>query len=220
MGNPAGVKRDFEALEKRRLQAIGLLEKHDLNQSEVARRLQVCRQTVSRWMDEFRDGGQEALKKAGRAGRKPELTEADRERLEELLLKGPEKLGYETPLWTCARVAHLIEDEFGIEYHRGHVWKVLDDLGWSCQRPRDERASGMRKRSASGGECAGPPLKKSPKRRAHDHLHRRKWNKPTAAPCTDVVASRRNSRFAIQLQLGHDLSGGRNHLLQFLFPAL
>ena len=135
MGNPAGVKRDFEALEKRRMEAISLLEKNDLNQSEVARRIHVCRQTVSRWMDEFRAGGQKALQKAGRAGRKPELTEADRERLEDLLLKGPEQLGYETPLWSCARVAHLIEDEFGVAYHPGHVWKILDDLGWSCQRP-------------------------------------------------------------------------------------
>jgi transposase len=135
MGNPAGVKRDFVALEKRRFQAVKLLEKGDLNQSEVARRLHVCRQTVSRWADDFQTGGREALQKAGRAGRKPELSEADRERLQELLLQGPEKLGYETALWTCARVAHLIDNEFGVEYHPGHVWKVLDDLGWSCQRP-------------------------------------------------------------------------------------
>ena len=99
MGNPAGVKRDFEALEKRRLKAISLLEKSDWNQSEVARRLQVCRQTVSRWVDQFQAGGQEALKKAARVGRKPE-TEADGQRLQELLWQGPEKLGYETPLWT------------------------------------------------------------------------------------------------------------------------
>ena len=39
MGNPAGVGRDFEALEKRRMKAVRLLEKGDLNQSEVARRL-------------------------------------------------------------------------------------------------------------------------------------------------------------------------------------
>ena len=77
MGNPAGVKRDFDALEKRRLEAIGLLQNSDLNQSEVARRLQVCRQTVSRWVDRFQSGGKESLKKTGRAGRKPELTEAD-----------------------------------------------------------------------------------------------------------------------------------------------
>ena len=94
--------------------------------------MHVCRQTVSRWMDEFREGGHKALQKAGR---KPELREADRERLGDLLLQGPEQLGYETPLWTCERVAHLIEDEFGVRYHRGHVWKILDDLGWSCQRP-------------------------------------------------------------------------------------
>jgi len=99
----------------------------------VARRLHVCRQTVSRWADEFRAGGREALKKAGRAGRRPELSEADRERLQELLVQGPEKLGYETPLWARARVAHLIDNEFGVEYHPGHVWKILDDLGWSCQ---------------------------------------------------------------------------------------
>lgn len=59
------------------------------------------------------------LKKAGRAGRKPALTEADRERLQELLLQGPEKLGYETALWTCARVAQLIDNEFGVEYPYG-----------------------------------------------------------------------------------------------------
>jgi len=128
MGNPAGLKRDFVALEKRRFQAIKLLQKGDLNQSDVARRVQVCRQTVSRWAEEFQAGRREALKSAGRAGRKPTLTEADRERLQELLLQGPEKLGYETPLWTCARVAHLIENEFRVEYHPGHVWKILNDL--------------------------------------------------------------------------------------------
>jgi transposase len=69
MGNPAGVKRDFVAPEGRRFQAVNLLEKGDLNQSEVAHRLHVCRQTVSRWKDEFRTGGGEALEKAGRAGR-------------------------------------------------------------------------------------------------------------------------------------------------------
>jgi transposase len=135
MGNPAGVKRDFEALEKRRLNALQLVNKGDLNQSEIARRFRVCRQTVSRWLGEYRIGGEEALHKAGRAGRKPELSEQDRARLEELLLEGPESLGYETPLWTCARVAHLIEEEFSVKYHPGHVWKVLSDMGWSCQRP-------------------------------------------------------------------------------------
>ncbi len=111
-----------------------LLEK-GLNQSEVARRVKVARQTVARWVAAYRAEGPQALKQAGRAGRKPQMTEQDRQRLRERLLEGPEALGYETPLWTCPRVAHLIESEFGIRYHSGHVWKVLVSLGWSPQRP-------------------------------------------------------------------------------------
>jgi transposase len=32
-------------------------------------------------------------------------------------------------------VAHLIQQEFGVRYHEGHVWKILVSLGWSPQRP-------------------------------------------------------------------------------------
>src|SRR6516225_6324477 len=46
----------------------------------------------------------------------------------------------------------------------------------------DGRANGMRKPSVAGVAWNGPPLKKSPNRRAHDNLHRRKRNKPAAAP--------------------------------------
>jgi transposase len=165
MGNPAGVKRDFEALEKRRLQAIRLLEKNELNQSEVGRRVGVCRQTVSRWAVECKNGGKEALKKAGRAGRKPELSEADRRLLPELLLQGPEKLGYETPLWTCARVAHLIEKEFGVSYHKGHVWKILEELGWSCQRPVGRARERNEEAIRQWRRVRWPAIKKKPKKK-------------------------------------------------------
>jgi transposase len=134
MGNPAGVRRDFEALEKRRFAAMRLL-KEGLNQSEAARRVKVARQTVARWKRECRTEGKRALKKADRAGRTALLNDSQRQALVKRLLEGPEKLGYETPLWTCPRVAHLIEQEFGVKYHPGHVWKVLVGLGWSPQRP-------------------------------------------------------------------------------------
>lgn len=165
MGNPAGVKRDFVALEKRRMQAVRLLEKGDLNQSEVARRVHVCRQTVSRWADDFQTGGREALERADRAGRKSELTDADRERLGELLLKGPEKLGYETPLWTCARVAQLIQKEFQIQYHPGHVWKILVDLGWSCQRPVGRARERNEEEIRCWRRVRWPAIKKKPARK-------------------------------------------------------
>jgi len=55
--------------------------------------------------------------------------------LVELLLGGPERLGYETPLWTCQWVAHLIEKNFGVDYHPGHVWRILRQLNWTVQQP-------------------------------------------------------------------------------------
>jgi len=128
------VKRDFDGLEQRRFQAAGLLSQ-GFNNSEVARRLKVSNQTVSRWTEPIRQGGLESLRQSGRAGRKPLLSDKSRSRLEELLKLRPEQLGYETSLRTSERVAHLIESEFGIRYHPGHVWKILVRLGWSCQRP-------------------------------------------------------------------------------------
>jgi transposase len=134
MGNPAGVKRDFDALEKRRFKAFGLLNK-GLSEAEVARQVGVHRQSVNRWAKQIEEQGKTGLKKAGRAGRKSRLSEADLKRLEIGLKRGPEALGYETNLWTLERVAELIERDFGVKYHPGHVGWLLGKLGWSCQRP-------------------------------------------------------------------------------------
>jgi transposase len=164
MGNARGVKRDFNGLERRRFEAIKLL-KQGYNQSEVARRVKVCSQTVSRWARTVAEEGERALKTAGRAGRKPLLDNQQREQLIARLLQGPERLGYETPLWTCNRVGHLIQEEFGVRYHAGHVWKILRQLKWSAQRPvgraleRDEEAIDHWKRKT------WPAIKKKPKQK-------------------------------------------------------
>lgn len=161
MGNPVGVRRDFEALEKRRFEAIGLMRK-GMGHSEIARRVKVVRQTVARWARQYRERGKEALKKAGRAGRKPLLGAQDRQRLRKLLLKGPEALGYETPLWTCPRVAHLIEQQFSIRYHAGHIWKVLVSLGWSPQRPTGRARERDEERIGHWKKRTWPAIKKKP----------------------------------------------------------
>ena len=163
MGNPRGVRRDFDALERRRFQAHDLLQQ-GFNQSEVARRVTVCPQTVSRWAAQVATMGKQSLKKAGRAGRKPLMSTTEQKRLVELLKKGPERLGYETPLWTCWRVAHLIEKEFEVKYHRGHVWKV-DDLGWSCQRPVGRARERNEEEIRRWRRVRWPGIKKKPKQK-------------------------------------------------------
>lgn len=112
LGNPRGVKRDFVELERRRLKAIPLFEK-GLSQGEIARRLGVHRQSVSRWAQQYEAGGRTGLKRTGRAGRKPQLQPEDWKRIEAGLKRGPEALGYSTSLWTAARV---VEQECAVEF--------------------------------------------------------------------------------------------------------
>jgi transposase len=164
MGNPRGVRRDFDRLEQRRLAAVGLF-REGLNNSEIGRRLGVCNQTVSRWRKVHRERGLGALRQAGRAGRKPLLGAADEERLVGLLLEGPQSHGYPTPLWTCERVGHLIQREFGVRYHAGHVWKILRGLNWSPQRPRGRALERNEERIREWKQQRWPALKKKPKRK-------------------------------------------------------
>ena len=165
MGNPRGVKRDFSELEQRRFEGLKLL-RQGFNQSEVARRVKVCSQTVSRWAKAVSEDGARALRAAGSAGRKPLLDDKQRERLVARLLEGPEKLGYETPLWTCERVAHLIEQEFGVRYHAGHVWKLLRQLNWSPQRPAGRALERNEAAIAEWKRKTWPAIKKKPKQKA------------------------------------------------------
>jgi transposase len=145
MGNPAGVRRDFEELELQRMEAARLLEA-GINQSEVARRLGVHRQSVIRWQRALARVGRAGLKKADLAGRKPKLSAPQLAGIERTLKGGPKSLGYATGLWTLARVRKLIEQQYGVRYNPSQVWRILRKLNWSCQRPsgraleRDEQA--------------------------------------------------------------------------------
>jgi len=54
-----------------------------------------------------------------------------------LLTEGAKAHGWHNELWTAARVARLIEREFGLDHHPEHVRKVLERrLGWTSQKPR------------------------------------------------------------------------------------
>jgi transposase len=161
MGNAAGVRRDFDELEQRRMAAARLLEA-GINQSEVARRLGVHRQSVIRWQRALSRVGRAGLKKAGRAGRKPKLSVQQLAEIERTLKGGAEAVGYATGLWTLARVRKLIEQQYGVQYNPSQVWRILRQLNWSCQRPsgraleRDEQAIRRWKR------VAWPRIKKKP----------------------------------------------------------
>ncbi len=166
MGFPKGVKRDFAALEKRRIEAVRLVVEEGLSQAEAARRVQAAQQSVSGWVRRYHQDGRAGLAQAGRAGRKPLLSDAQLAELERLLLEGPEAHGFPTPLWTCPRVARLIRDRCGVRYHEGHVWKLLRALHWSPQRPVGKARERNEQAIREWRKKTWPGIKKKPKNRA------------------------------------------------------
>lgn len=123
-----------EELEHRRTRAIELLAQ-GLAPVEVAHMVGVDRRSVRRWNAAYRQRGEAALKARQASGRPPALDAKARQRVERILLKGAAAAGFPTDLWTCPRVAEVIERRFGVAYHVDHVGRLLHGLGWSPQKP-------------------------------------------------------------------------------------
>ena len=107
----------------------------------------VARQNVSRWHARWRAGGLEALRSAGPTGHAPRLSDQQLPAIDQALREGARAHGFDTDHWTLARITTVIEQQTGVAYHPGHVWKLLRRrLGWRLQRParraveRDEQA--------------------------------------------------------------------------------
>lgn len=122
-------------MELRRMRAADLFERGVIP-AEIARQVGVAHQVVSEWRKAWRQGGRDALRSAGRAGRKSKLTDAQFTDVRNALINGAEANGYSTDVWTVPRVAEVIEHVTGVSYHPGHVWYLLhDQLDWTWQRP-------------------------------------------------------------------------------------
>jgi len=130
----ARLKGSADLLEDRRKRALVLLDSgYSLN--EVGRRIGCHASSVMRWRDARRRGGARALRVRCSPGRPLKLDQAKRKRLVDLLLQGPIAQGYRTNLWTTARIAEVIQREFGVQYHRDHVGRLMHSLQWSPQKP-------------------------------------------------------------------------------------
>ena len=131
--------------EWRRLRALQL-NQQGWSQRDIAEALDVSEETVSRWLARARAGGPEALLAHHAPGHPSKLSPAQRRLIPEFLWHGPEAYGFRGEVWTCARVAKVIEEEFGVAYHKHYVARLLKQLHWTPQVPirrvlqRDEKA--------------------------------------------------------------------------------
>ena len=137
--------RDGDFREWRRLQALHLREQ-GWRRCDVAEALNVTERSVSHWAAVARDRGPRGLWSSPIPGRPPALSPEERRLIPEFLWHGAEAYGFRGAVWTCGRIAKVIEEELGVAYDKGHVSRLLRQLRWTPQMPvrraaqRDEQA--------------------------------------------------------------------------------
>ncbi len=134
------------AREARRLRAAELFAQ-GRSQAEVARELDVSRQSASRWHAGWQAEGATGLQSRGPTGRRPKVADEQLAAIEQALLEGALAHGFPTDVWTLERIAVVIQGLTGVQLSNPSVWRLLRGrLGWSVQRParqakeRDEEA--------------------------------------------------------------------------------
>jgi transposase len=131
--------------EWRRMRAL-YLKQQGWKQRDIAAALGVTEAAVSQWLATARRGGVVALLSHPAPGPLPKLTPAQQRLIPDFLWHGAEAYGFRGEVWTCARVARVLEEEFGVSYSKSQVSRLLRDLNWTPQVPitralqRDEKA--------------------------------------------------------------------------------
>ena len=147
--------------ETRRWRALEL-KREGWAQRQIAQALGVSEAAVSQWLGDVNEFGEQALHARPRPGAPRRLGQADRQQLPELLSHGAEAYGFRGDIWTCARVAKVIEREFGVAYHKAHVSRLLKQVAWTPQKPIERATQRNEALIESWRTEVWPELKKRP----------------------------------------------------------
>ena len=155
------AERDGAYRVAKRLQAV-VLNSEGRTSGEVAGILKAPRSKVSEWLFLYQTHGVDGLLEGYRSGRPSCLTAEQCVQLGDILDSGPVAYGLDTGIWTSPMLAWVIEEEFRIAYHPGHVRKLLRQMGFSVQRPRRVLARADASAQDRWHRRTYPNLKKKP----------------------------------------------------------
>jgi transposase len=96
---------------------------------EVADRLHLSTQTVKRYQAIVEAGGLDALRQLGVGGRSPTLDQNALAAIAAALQESARLHGFESDVWTNARLRALIESRYGVRFSRVYIWQIATNLG-------------------------------------------------------------------------------------------
>lgn len=129
---------------------------------DIAADYDVTRGSVNRWLQWYEAMGVEGLRTGKPPGAPPKLDAAQREELGDMVDAGPLAAGYQSGVWTGPMIGALIEQRFGVQYHKHNVPRLLHELGFSIQRPRKRLARADAEKQETWLRKRFPAIKKKP----------------------------------------------------------
>ena len=157
------AEKDGEYRVAKRIHAV-VLNMEGRSSPEVAELLKSPRSAVCLWLSSYEGHGIEGILEGQRSGRPRELTSQQLTLLADIVESGPLAYGFLSGVWTSPMIARVIHEEFGVEYHPGHVRKILHQLGFSVQRPKRTLARADEAQRSRWKRYTYPNIKKKPKR--------------------------------------------------------
>jgi transposase len=126
----------------------------------LAAELDVTRGSINRWLQWFEAMGTDGLRTGKAPGNAPKVNEAQRAELAALIEAGPQAAGFTSGLWTGPMIGDLIRKRFGVTLHNHSVPRMLNQMGFSVQRPRKRLARADAEKQAVWLKVRLPALKK------------------------------------------------------------
>jgi transposase len=105
---------------------------------QVAVAYGVNRTTVFRWLRRVESEGKQGLHRKPGSGCPRKLQELTEDELYALVIQPASHFGYETDLWTVARMRRVIHEQFCIRLSKSSVWRRLRQAGLTYQKPERE----------------------------------------------------------------------------------
>jgi len=146
----------------KRIHAI-LLNSERHTSTAIAKLLHAPRSRVSSWLKDYEDYGYDALLEGQRSGRIPLLDENKKIELGDIIDSGPIAYGFTSAVWTSIMIGQVINNEFCINFHPGHIRKILKAMDFSMQKPKHVLARADEGLKNKWRRYIYPHIKKKPK---------------------------------------------------------
>ena len=113
-----------------------LMRNDRIHLEKISEYLQRSVRTLQRWVQDFLSKHFDCFRRKKSPGRPCKLTKTQKKKLKELILKGPEKNGFHTGIWTSALIQELIFKEFNVTYSVFYISELMHTMGLSYILPK------------------------------------------------------------------------------------